>query len=775
MENWDKQLANCKTNIDRAILARSSECEPILLKAFCYDELDPIVVEEAMINPNSEEDWVERACERFPELNTAELWEERYQRKLAEIEQIQNGLEQFHDDRDQIILKHIMKRDKIELDTSDHASQHLGKILKPSEVVFKNPDIEWAETSKYRVAMVMAPAWGVVFPPYNLAKLVGIIRKFGYSTKVFDLNIECYRSTLETLNEDFWRSEKYFLWSDKKNFYKYVLPYIKPLLQKAIDDIVAANPKVIGFSIYNTNLHATTYMVKEIKRRLPGACIVAGGPEISTSGQTNGALMMSPFNYMFVGEAEETFIDLLENLPKRYELSKFIGTTDSKLKLEEYPYADYSDYTLSNYKYDRGVSIETSRGCVAQCSFCAETYFWKFRSLTPERVIAEMEHQIKEYNIYRFWFVDSLVNGNLKNFERLVNLILEHNLVIKWNSYARCDGRMTSELIKKVADSGCTSLSFGIESGSQKVLHDMRKKVEIWEIENNFFDSAEYGLHTHANILIGFPTEEPLDFLHTMQITANLRKCINAVSCGFGAGPAQASHMQTDWKVYNMVGEHHVGDKTFLATWYTENYQNTILNRFLRIKMYHIWLEILETHGQSVMTNGQRFATIKDFYKFKAKKNKCKKYVKHDEFVKLDRLDPSEFKNNITNEYFAIIYGLYQYFGSYEFEMTCDPQVDLANFGNSLANDYTLSLKVVMSDNGDYTINIAHSLKHSSTDENKERILASERAEIDQSFDVNYTDTGNVSDWVSTENQTKETVHEQYRKKKKVITILPAA
>lgn len=770
MEDWDLQLSSCKDNIDRAMLARSSDCHEVLLRAFCYDDLDPLVVEEAALNPNSKMHWVKKALERFPSLDTIEFWREKQQRQSIAISEIENGLEKYSGDRDQVILKHILEKDNPVYDVSDHASQHLGKIPDPSDVVFRNPDIQWSETSKYRVAMVMAPAWGVVFPPYNLAKLVGILRQYDYSTKVYDLNIECYRATLDTLKQDYWRSEKYFLWVHKDNFHKFILPYIKPILQKAINDIVAAKPKVVGFSIYNTNLHATTYMVKEIKRLLPDVCLIAGGPEIATN---NSALRMLPFNYLFVGEAENTLIELLENIPDEFEFSKFIGSTDSKLKLEDYPFADYSDYKLENYRYGKGVSIETSRGCVAQCSFCAETYFWKFRSLTPERVIAEMDHQIKAYGIKRFWFVDSLANGNLKNFERLIDLIIENNFDIFWNSYVRADGRMSKELMKKIAKSGCTSLSYGIESGSQKVLHDMRKKVDIWEIENNILDGKEAGVHNHANWIVGFPTEEPIDFLHSLQLTGNLRRGIDAISPGFGAGPAQASHMQTDWKVYDMVGENFVGDETFLNAWYTNGYKNTLLNRFIRIKFFHVWLEILSTHAESIMDNGQRMSNIESFYDFKSNET-CKHYVNYDNYVKLNRLDDTEFKHNITNEYFSLSYALYQYFGECEFKITFDPEVDKSTFGNSLASDYTASFLINIKNDGSYDLKLTHKFNHYSSDENIERIYANERLKKDQSFDFVYTDSGNFNDWVSSDMQIKETVHEQYRNKKKVITILPS-
>lgn len=652
-------------------------------------------------------------------------------------------------DRDQVIREHILKEDKL-----DHANSHLGDA-KPQDITFSSIDKPWSDATKYRIALIMTPAWGVLFPPYNLAKLTGLLREYDYSTKVYDLNIESYQS----LDKDYWRGENYFLWTIKENFNEKILPNIKPLFDKVIQEIVEANPKVIGFSIYNTNIHATEYVVNELKRLLPNSCFIAGGPEVATG----PSLDYLPFNYEFVGEAEETFLSLLENIPQEYELHKKIGSTDSKLKLEKYPFPDYSDYNLANYQHPDGVSIETSRGCVAQCSFCAETYFWKFRSNTPERVVEELEYQIKKYGVKRFWFVDSLVNGNLKVFEKIIDLILEKKLDIKWNSYARCDGRMTKEFIQKIKDSGCTCISYGVESGSQKVLLDMRKKVDIWEIENNLKHGQEAGLFNHVNWIIGFPTEEPIDFLHSLQLLANARKHIGAISPGFGAGPAMFSHMATDWKVYNMASDQYLNDKTFLDSWYTEDYKNTILHRFIRIKLFHFWLDILTDYADSIIINSQQYHNINDYYTFKTS-NPCQEYLNYDNFVNLNKFE--DFKGSIANEYLSISYGLFMYFKGFELSVKFSPAMDKPTFGDWLVNDYTSKFYISVKDNGDYKLRLSHLFRHDTEHE---------IALKDQSFAQLIEIEGNFNDFTSNILQIKETVHEQYRDKKKVITILPVS
>lgn len=752
-------------------LIDSLDCPSEILKKICLEDDDDDIVRLAVKNTKCDPEWVNLAIERFPEFlhdGTLEIRNKRIElfKLKAEIDILgKDSIDLSKGDRDQIILEHIRKRDKI-----DHATSHLGVFEENLKLKYIHKNTHWAETTKFRIAMIMAPAWGILFPPYNIAKLTGMLRKHDYSVKVYDANIEAFHYLEDLHGEDYWRSERYFLWSSRKNFENLILPHLRDLFFRIIQDVVLSKPKVIGFSMYATNKHATYFLIKEIRHLMPEVCIVVGGPEIVT-----GSHLPDFVNYAFVGEAEENFLNLLENLPETYPTKQFIGNTSSKLDLDIYAYPDYSDYVLSNYLHADGVSIETSRGCVAQCSFCAETYFWKFRSMTPERVVTEMEFQIKNHAVSRFWFVDSLVNGNLKNFKRLVELINEKQLNINWNSYARCDGRMDLSFIQQISESGCTCLSFGVESGSQKVLYDMRKKIEIWEIENNLKDCHNSGIFTHVNWMVGFPTEEPIDQLHSWQLLYNCRRYIASISPGFGAGPGPATHLETNWKDYQIQWNERSWDNTFLNTWWTKDYNNTLLHRFLRLKLTHIWFEIIKDYSDSIIINSQRYDNIKDFYKLSIKNNKKIDYIKYDNYVNLKVLNDSEFKNSIANEYFTFAYCLWIHYGAFDFEIYCNMDEDKKQFGDFLTTMYYSKFKFSIDDSGNFTSYLEHNFNHDTVDDSKKKIYETERGKKDQSFNADIEFHGSINDWKSETIQVKETIHEQYREKKKIFKIVPVA
>ena len=763
--DFHERLAQSKNHLDRMEIASDKACPADLLELFCKYETQYEVVQAAASNILCSKELLDVAISRFPQLDTKEFRNSR-ERKLQQYVNIQKikELEKIHgnmnlSDRDEIIRRHILKENYI-----DHASSHLGitnEEFKNRKLVrFVNPEIKWTETDLFRVALIIAPAWGVLFPPYNVAKLTGLLRSQKYSVKAYDINIESYHRLLSLHGEDYWRSERYFLWLDKGNFEKFLLPDLEDLFDRLVLDLTIEKPKVVGFSIYNTNYHATMYMLERLKIALPDTCFIAGGPEIAE--RYNCEYNMPPlFNYLFVGEAEQNLLDFLKDLSnkEKYENGKIIGTTvDSRLNLDVYAYPDYSDYELSNYQEKTGVSAETSRGCVAQCSFCSETYYWKFRSLDPTRTADEIEYQIKTYGVKRIWFVDSLINGNLKNFESLVNLILARNLKFAWNVYARCDGRMTADFFKKVFASGCRCLSFGVESGSQKVLHNMRKKIEVWEIENNLRDASEAGIFAHVNWMVGFPTEEPIDWMHSLNLLFNCRKHIHAISVGYGAGAAPGSHMKTNPEYYG------IDNPDFLGNWRNKNYTNTNLHRFLRIKLTHIWLAILNKYSGEKIHDSISYSTLDQFFDVRGLGKPRVNRLEYDNYV---YFPDDNFETSLESEYLAFFYILYKCFGSFSMKITCDPIEDKNSFGKFIAANYTAKVDFLINESGRYYLIIDQNFNHSSDD--PERNYERERELKDMTFSKYRKETGNINEWVRETAQVKSPLKEY---KKKVIKII---
>ena len=127
------------------------------------------------------------------------------------------------EDRDQIILS-IMDNDRKKV---KHHNSHLGDLSVKDRVVTywnetkkqRNRDSYWSDFRQIilndaKISLVMCPAWGVIFPPYGIARLTGLLRNYGYKVDVYDINVAANIKLIAEHNVDYWESQSYFKWEE---------------------------------------------------------------------------------------------------------------------------------------------------------------------------------------------------------------------------------------------------------------------------------------------------------------------------------------------------------------------------------------------------------------------------------------------------------------------------------------------------------------------------------------------------------------------------------
>jgi hypothetical protein len=577
-------------------------------------------------------------------------------------------------DRDTIIAKHILDY--------DHASAHLGDM--------KFDDLPLINKKRYidnpvgSISLVLCPSWGNIFPPYNLSRLSSILRENKYDVTVFDLNIKCY-NFLKNNEIDFWESVNYYMW-ERRGYFKYVHSHIQPLLDKSVQEILDSGDDIIGFTLYATNYECTVYVIEKLKEFNPNLTIVIGGPEaiIRYHDKTVINILNSEIgdylDYIVIGEGEVHILEIMKNYKNNYSDIKIMGDLFSKINLDDLPFPDYSDYDFIDYRHRGGASLETSRGCVASCTFCSETLFWKFRDRKSNRLIEELKYQIETYGFERFWFIDSLVNGNLKEFERFICGVIDNDLKFFWNGYARCDGRMDKGFFKKIKESGCTSLSFGIESGSSLVLLDMKKNINPIEIIKNLKYADAVGLFSHVNWIVGFPTETLTDSYHSLILLFVCKKWIHNISPGMGLSIGALTEIETDKMKYN------IADTNIFNQWFTCDFKNIDMNRILRIIYTSFVLKLFEVDNSQ-----DRTEFLDKSIDFKPKSFDYKVEYLNQEFINFEVLKSEASINgkiesviitSLANEYIMLSYFLYQIFGDFELKISLDNDILKDEFGD---------------------------------------------------------------------------------------------
>lgn len=586
---------------------------------------------------------------------------------------------------------------------------YLANKVLPSKKAFKpkknvNPVVYDVEPRKTKLTMCIMPSWGVFFPPYNLARLTALTRSAGYETAVFDFNVEGYH---DMGVPDAWDSNHWFWWHPGE-WETRVLPGYKKVLDGWIKKILDTNPDVLGFSVYDTNYMCTHMITKEIKKMKPNLTIIYGGPQCHTPEYIPPDFV----DHYVRGEGEQVLIDFLDKKEKNLiGIPRQLGETFnmSRVDIDSLTFPDYTDYDLSKYTSTFGISAELSRGCVAKCSFCKETWFWKYRDRHSERILDELQEQTEKYGMNFVWFIDSLTNGNLKTLREFVEGVVERKMDIKWMGYARCDKRMDDDYFRALKAGGCVNLSFGIESGSQKVLDMMRKNIDLEDINSNLLHCEKYGIDAHANWIVGAQGEDIQALAHGMNLVWNNRNRIFAISPGMGMSDAKQTDFEFNRERYNMSP----WDRLFEGAWWSLDWENTKLHRAIRIKYFYIWLE--ECKKKGTIQNAQDRPRIVDHFTLDFDdEDSIISEVPYEEFDhNIVKLNMGTFADTVVNELFGLCRMLWRVRGGFELSTHFDHDQDMDEFGRSITtSSYNSKQWFKIDKEGNFECKATHNFEH---------------------------------------------------------------
>jgi radical SAM superfamily enzyme YgiQ (UPF0313 family) len=206
--------------------------------------------------------------------------------------------------------------------------------------------------------------------------------------------------------------------------------------------------------------------------------------------------------------------------------------------LNQVPVPNYDDYNFSFYqdstntywsltgdpkdKNELIFLITASKGCVKNCSFCDVGKVWpsfKFRS--AESVANEIITLHKKYNAGYFNFTDSLMNGGLKVFYELNNILatqLPKTIKYEGQIICRSQKEMPEKYFEAMAKAGCVRVQIGMESGSEQVRMHMGKGSRQPDVHYTTEMLSKYGIRQAWNIIAGYPTETDNDWQQTMEL-----------------------------------------------------------------------------------------------------------------------------------------------------------------------------------------------------------------------------------------------------------------
>lgn len=538
------------------------------------------------------------------------------------------------------------------------------------------------KTRNTKLILVLCPEWAPEMPPFNLARLSGIAKSSGFETTIMDLNIRAYNEYRTDwkpngkLPFSLWDSSASWHWLGD-TYSRDIHPVLEPLLMKACDEIEAMKPEVVGFSVYYISEEPTKWMCQELKRRMPNVKIVVGGSNV----QKSWFQIQPYYDYVVNGEGEQKLLEVLEEIEAGVTHSEpqyLTQPEDQRININGLPMPDYESIDFSQYKIPNGVNSEISRGCTAKCTFCEETHFWKYRQRQAVDLIEEIEWLYYNKGTDVVWFIDSLVNGNLKELRAFCKAVEAKGLKIHWTGYARCDGRMDLEYFKDLKAGGCIMLNYGIESGSQKVLDDMAKGVTIKEMEDNFRDGKAVGIYAATNWIVGFPTEDLQDFADSMTFLWRMRNMnINNVGAGVGYGLGPETIVGQNTHKFNISAQKYQGH------WITQDFTKGGTHVMTRVKTFHMFLDFMRGCTETEFGYPIRWSLAREHYEVKFDNPGTVNEVEYEKFdYNIIKPNINPFADTLVNEMWPFFRMLWKTRGGYEATIKYNPDIDLREFGS---------------------------------------------------------------------------------------------
>ncbi|MFH1720970.1 MAG: radical SAM protein [Candidatus Altiarchaeota archaeon] len=281
---------------------------------------------------------------------------------------------------------------------------------------------------------------------------------------------------------------------------------------------------VVGISASTPTFYHAIEIAAQLKNEFD-VPILIGGPHISAFPSD---LNPSSFDYAILGESEITIRNLLKAIENgsgikdvqgiafKDDKGEIITTKKQPLipNLDDLPIPAYDLIDLNEYKASPVISkriplgsMITSRGCPYKCVYCDRRIFGeKFRAHSPKRVVEEIallkeKHGAKEI---RFW--DDSFNIEKQRVMAICESLINEGLDIEWSCLARAN-LVDKEMLAMMRKAGCWQISYGLESGTQKLLDSIKKGLTLKQGEDAVKWTKAEGIESRGFFMLGLPGE----------------------------------------------------------------------------------------------------------------------------------------------------------------------------------------------------------------------------------------------------------------------------
>lgn len=261
--------------------------------------------------------------------------------------------------------------------------------------------------------------------------------------------------------------------------------------------------------------------------------IILGGPDITYNLEN---YLNTGADFLIFGEGEQTTLELYEAIINNQDYSEISGIaylengevikTAARVKMKNLsdlplpnraaiPVEKYLDLWKSHHGQS-SMTISTQRGCPYTCKWCSTAVYGQSYRRRPANLVAEELKLLKtKYNPDSIWFVDDVFTVSHKWIKAFHEEVIKQDAIIPFECITRAE-RLNDEILQLLKEAGCYRIWIGAESGSQKIIDAMDRRVEVDTVKEAIQKTNNLNIETGTFIMVGYPGEDEKDISDTI-------------------------------------------------------------------------------------------------------------------------------------------------------------------------------------------------------------------------------------------------------------------
>lgn len=311
-----------------------------------------------------------------------------------------------------------------------------------------------------------------------------------------------------------------------------VTPFTIAILDGYVKSAVA--PYIFGISCLTANINRGFEIARLIKERCPSGVVIMGGihPTVLPDDVVNSGVV----DIVVRNEGEVTLFRLYEAIKAGRDYRDIQGISFLKdgavthrgepplVDMNELPIFPYHLFEPHRARYNFGF-LTSSRGCPFDCIFCSQRAITgrTYRFMKTDKVIETIDIMVNKYGESNIVFSDDNFVVNKKRMTDICDAIVEHGLDRKAAFMCQCRGdAITPEVLDHLKRANFNGISFGIESGSNRVLDVIKKAETVEDNVKGIMLAKKYGFKVSGTYILGLPTETRRERLMSYKMAKDL-------------------------------------------------------------------------------------------------------------------------------------------------------------------------------------------------------------------------------------------------------------